>query len=244
MIYAMRALLALMVLARTAHAGEPGDPAARFATELGVAPTAVHEVAGFEIGVADFTHVMVGRFDPTSSAVVMVKCETDCVGRRVDLGTVDGLDLLGVYDLQGEPTQLGGRIAPRDGYAKAGGAKKMKFPVLAVRARESKSETITRNGRTTTRKETRAKLYLISLVDADRGSIVFMDDIAQQAGSRSLSRSFRLERSDAKGSTNLDLLITEKKTPTDNAKCGEPEVRFTLEDHHYRPKSYEKKPGC
>jgi hypothetical protein len=238
MIDTMRALLALTAFAGVAYAGEPKEPAAQFATELGVAPTAVHDVAGFEIAVPDFTHVLLGKFDPASSAVAIVTCQTECLGRRIDLGTVDALDLLGVYDLQGEPTAIGGRIAPRDGYVKAGGSKKMKFPVLAVRARESKTETITKNGRTTTRKETRAKLYLISLVEADRGSIVFMDDIATQAGNKSLSRSFRLDKSEAKGSTNLDLLITE--TTTGKQPTCTPEIRFTLEEHHYRPKSYDR----
>jgi hypothetical protein len=202
----------VMLLSATAVA-DP-DPAASFATELGVAAT--HEVRSFAVSAGDMTHVAIGRYDSgtyTMAAVVLLRCDAStCDARKIELGAAEAVDVLGVADLQGAPAPLPSRAIEG---ARAGGSKAMKFPVVVVRARETKS---------------RSKLYLISLLEADRGSVV-LQDIATEGGT---SRTYKLDKGDDK--TNLDVVAAEKRagcTPTEPI-----EARYALEEHHFRTKSY------
>jgi len=249
----MRALFALALVAGVgAGSARAGELTAELATQVGIPASAVHGVSGYLLHTADFTHAVIGRFDvagatsqPAGSAVAILKCTGECVGRRVELGTVDGIAVLGIVDLQGDPKSLGLAIVPvKTGYAKIGGNPRMKFPVLAVQTTELITETTTRGARPTTpwtRRWTRTNLYLISLVGADRGSIVYQDTDGVRSPRRlRMTRSFRFERGEPKGSTNLDLVITE----TAYNGCPGPEARYTLENHRYRLTDYRPATGC
>lgn len=203
----VRALLVLLVLAGTAHAGEHD---ALFAKAFGA--TLVRDVERLELPAGnDATHVMIGRFDAGKYAMtgaLIMKCEPDCTWRRIEFGAADAVEVHGIVDLHGPPTALPNRVVRGP---KIPGARAMKFPALVVRTREGKSRT---------------KVYLVSLVDGDRASVVFMET----AEDRNVSRSFRLETGDTKGV--LDVVMKD-------GRCSEPtEQIYVLEDRHYRTKKY------
>ena len=172
----------------------------------------VHNIVGYTLpGGGDFTHVAVGTYDVqkwTMTGVVLLVCTaSQCSGRRTGLGSADRIEVLGVIDLGGEPAAL--PASPVRG-ERLGGAK-AKFPALVVR---------------TTEKAAR-KLFIISLVDADRGSVIWQDT-ASTAGMR---RSYRTEKSEEPNATALDIIATEKSL---RCKTGPIEQRFKPSGHHYK----------
>ncbi len=239
----MRFVIALLlVVGGTARAGERETA---FATHLGLAETAVHDVAGFQLPPGgDLTHVLVGRYEygkyakDAMTAAVLMKCDDKtCEGRRAEFGTADQIDVLGIVDLQGTPGPLPSRPLRRNpsGYEKIRGDK-MKFPVLVLRTTESKDAAGT----------TRTRLYVISLVEADRGSVVLMDTSDEHyATGAGTTRTYRLDKGESK--TSLDLIAREQRHLDRDSKCIEPEpieAVFSLEEHHYRTKSYAPRSGC
>lgn len=224
-------LLIAIVLA-SARLAVAGEHEAVFAKTFGVAESAVHDVAGYELPAGnDTTHVVIGRAERMTGAVLLTCDATQCAGRRVELGTADAVELNGIVDLHGTPGPLPSRaIAP----GKLAGAQRMKFPALVIRVRE-------------TTKKRRVKLYVISLVEADRASTV-LQDTAEELGpdGRGFVRSYKLEpakggKDTAKdGAAPLDIVATERRKPT----CDPTEQRFTLEEHHYRTKSYTPGKNC
>jgi hypothetical protein len=66
-----------------------------------------------------------------------------------------------------------------------------------------------------------------------------LQDTAEDKG---VSRSYRLDKGETKGA--LDIIATERRTDG-TCTAGEPtEQRFTLEEHHFRTKSYTPAKGC
>ena len=245
----MRLIALLLVVGGTARAGERETA---FATHLGLAETVVHDVAGFQLPGGDLTHVLVGRYEYGKSAMtaaVLMKCDDrTCEGRRAEFGTADQIDVLGIVDLQGTPGPLPSRPLRRNpsGYEKIRGDK-MKFPVLVLQTTESKDAAgTTRSGRKVSGRETRTRLYVISLVEADRGSVVLMDTSDEHyATGAGTTRTYRLDKGESK--TSLDLIAKEQRHLDRDSKCIEPEpieAVFSLEEHHYRTKSYAPRSGC
>lgn len=258
MIDVVRALLVLIAGAWStgvAHAGPHDDT---FAKGFGVGVAQVHDVVGYELPPGnDATHLLIGRFDAgpytMTGALVMTCTDTECALRRAEFGAADRVELLGVYDLQGSPTSLGLRGLPATGgrYTKVPGARAMKFPVVAIATRESKPGTArTRAGKQVDGSEHRSKLYLITLLDSDRGSVVLMDTSESRSpAGRGFRRTYRLDRSDPKATRGpLDLIAKEQRSIDRDSRCLEPEpsdIVFVLEERHYRPKPTPPgKPGC
>src|SRR6187401_2489814 len=83
---------------------------ATFASWNKVDAAAVTDVRGWKLAGSDFTDVLIGRFPDrtyTMASVVLLHCKGDaCTGRRVNFGASDRVDVLGVVDLDGEPTKL------------------------------------------------------------------------------------------------------------------------------------------
>jgi hypothetical protein len=190
----VRAALALLAWTAVAHAEHEGEFAKVFPKG--------GDVVEFEIAAGDVTHLLIGRTG-TAVGAVLLHCRTSCEARHVEFGTADGIEVAGVFDLEGKPTEL-----PTRAVRKATGSRAMKFPVVAIVVREPG----------------RKKLFLISLLEADRGSIVFMDSIA----GTDFTRSYRLDKGDTKD--RLDLIAKEKR------KGCEAETSYSLEEHHYRTK--------
>lgn len=245
----MRLVVLLVVLvSSTAHA----DHQDTFAKAFSVTRAQVHEVRSFELPPGnDATHVVIGRFDHNkyvmTGAVIMRCSATECTWRRSEFGAADTVEVSGVVDLHGAPTAIPDRNIVNSGNTKIPGVRGMKFPVLVVRTRESKQAT----GETRSRKkvegtETRAKLYLISLVDSDRGSVILMDTSEERSPTgRGFTRSYRLDNGDTKGS--LDVIAREQRRIDNDSRCLRPaptEAVYALEDRHYRTKSYTPGKGC
>lgn len=203
----MRSALALLAMTGIAHAGDDEV----FAKAFGA--TRAHDVARFELPAGNqATHVMVGRFDAGKTAMtgaLVMTCKDACTWQRTEFGIADAVEVAGIVDLQGAPAAI-----PITGVrgTKVRGARSMKFPVIAIVTREAGGK--------------RRKLYLISLVEADRGSLVLMETI-EEAGS--YRRSFRLATGETKGV--LDLVALERRRG-----CDDGELVYALEEHHFRTK--------
>jgi hypothetical protein len=225
----VRVVIALLLIARVAIAGEHD---ATFAKTFGVAESAVRDVVGYELPAGnDTTHVLIGRADQMTGAVFRTCDATQCADRRVEFGVADAIELNGIVDLHGAPVPFPNRALPG---GKVPGAERMKFPAIVIRARESTKD-----------KKRRVKLYVISLVEADRASTV-LQDTAEEIGAngRGVVRTYKLEAlkdlpKDAP--KPLDIVATERRKPQ---TCEPTEQRFTLEEHHYRTKSYTPGKGC
>ncbi len=247
----MRFLLALVATTGIAHAGEHD---AIFAKGFSVTVDKVHEVVGYELPTGnDATHVVLGRFDygtyVMTGALVMKCTATECTWRKLDLGAADAIEIIGVVDLHGAPTSLSTRALSRSSgrYTKVPGARSMKFPVVAILTRESNQATAENKSRKqVTGTATRKKLYLISLSESDRGSMVLMDTVEERGPTgRGMVRSYRLDKGDTKGA--LDLIAKEQRRLDNDSRCLEPtptEAVYTLEDRHYRTKKYTPGRGC
>jgi hypothetical protein len=197
------------LLAMTAIA--QADHAATFAKAFGTS----RDVAEYTLPPGnEMTHVVTGRFESgtyTMTGALLMTCTESCEWRRADFGAADAIEVHGVVDLHGAAGPLPARALP-PGPIK--GARAMKFPALVIRTREGK----------------RVKLYLVSLVDADRGAVVLMDT-AEEPGRRGFVRTYRLDKPDPKAPP-LDIVAKERCT----------EVIYGLEERHYRTKKVT--PGC
>jgi hypothetical protein len=83
-----------------------GEHDAAFAKTFGIAAAAVREVAGYELPTGnETTHVLIGRYDQTGTAMVgavLLACDpARCDDRRVDLGAASSIELDGIVDLHG-----------------------------------------------------------------------------------------------------------------------------------------------
>lgn len=231
-----------------------GEHDATFAKAFSVTPAQVHDVAGFELPAGnDATHVLIGRFDHgkyVMTGALLMRCnQTECTWRRAEFGAADSIEVTGIVDLHGAPTPIAGRALTRTigRYAKVPGARSMKFPVLVVRTRESKKTTgETRSRKQVTGTETRSKLYLISLIDSDRGSVVLMDTAEERSPTgRGFTREYRLDAGDSKGV--LDVIAKEQRSIDNDSRCRRPEPTeavYALEDRHYRTKKFALAKGC
>ena len=204
----MRAVLAVLAMAGSAHAGEHD---ATFATAFGVGADKVSGVTRFELPAGnEATHVMIGRFGTATGALVM-KCAESCTWQRADFGTSESIALAGIVDLAGVPMAIPTRGLTGD---KVRGARAMKFPAAVLVTRENGGK--------------RRKLYMLSLLEADRGSLVLMETIEERAaGNRGYRRSFRLDKGETKGT--LELIVQEQRTG-----CEDGELIYVLEEHHFR----------
>jgi len=245
------ALIFLVVFAAVAHAGEHD---ATFAKAFSVTVSQVHDVAGFELPAGnDATHVVIGRYDHgkyVMTGALLMKCsDTECTWRRAEFGAADAIEVAGIVDLHGGPTAIPARALTRSSgrYAKVPGARSMKFPAVVIRTRESQQTTNQpRPRKQVTGTETRARLYLISLIDSDRASVVLMDTAEERLPSgRGFTRSYRLDKGDAKGA--LDVIAKEQRSLDIDSRCLRPEPTeavFALEERHYRTKKYALGKGC
>jgi hypothetical protein len=240
--YAAVVRLAFLILALSSQVALAGEHDTTFATGFDVAPARVRDVAGYELPPGNqVTHVLVGRFEYSKyvmTGALLMRCnEGDCTWRRAEFGAADAIEVHGVVDLHGAPAAIPNRALRGSGrYTKIPGARAMKFPALVVRTRESKAATT----------ETRVKLYVISLVDSDRGSVV-LQDIARERypSGRGLTRTYRLDKGDTKGA--LDIVATEQRTLDSDSRCLRPEPTeavFALDGRHYRPKKLAPNKGC
>ncbi len=204
----MRWLLALLAMAGSAQAGEHE---ATFATAFGVGVDKVAGVTRFELPAGNqATHVMIGRFGTATGALVMT-CADTCTWQRADFGTAESIALAGIVDLNGVPMAI-----PTRGLSgtKVPGRRAMKFPAAVVVTREAAGK--------------RRKLYLLSLLEADRGSLVLMETIEERAsGNRGYRRTFQLDKGETKGT--LELIVKEQRTG-----CEDGELIYVLEEHHFR----------
>ncbi len=247
----MRFLLMLVAMTGMAHAGEHD---ATFAKGFGVTADKVHDVVGYELPTGnDATHVVLGRFDYGTyvmmGALVMRCNDTECTWRKVHLGAADAIEITGVVDLHGAPTSISTRGIQRGSgrYTKVPGARAMKFPVVALLTRESNRVTTENKSRKkVTGTATRKKLYLISLIESDRGSTVLMDTAEERGPTgRGMVRSYRLDKGDTKDV--LDVIAKEQRTLDNDSRCLEPEPTeavYALEERHYRTKKYTPGKGC
>ncbi len=243
----MRWTIIALLLVATSTAG--ADHKATFAKAFSVTPAQVHEVRSFDLPPGnDATHVVIGRFDygkyVMTGALVMKCSATECTWRRAEFGAADSVEVSGVVDLHGAPAEIPARAIAN---GKITGARAMKFPVLVVRTRESKKSTAeTRSRKQVEGTESRAKLYLISLVDTDRGSVILMDTAEERSPTgRGFTRSYRLDKGDTKGV--LDVIAKEQRSIDNDSRCLRPaptEAVYALEDRHYRAKSYTPGKGC
>ena len=123
----------------------------------------------------------------------------------------------------------------------------MKFPAVAILTSES-SQTTTENKsrKPVTGTATRKKLYLISLIESDRGSTVLMDTAFERGPTgRGMVRSYRLDKGDSKDA--LDVIAKEQRKLDNDSRCIEPEPTetvYSLEERHYRTKKYTPGRGC
>lgn len=241
------ALLLLVALAAPVHAGSHD---ATFAKAFGVSLSQIHDVADYQLPPGDMTHVVIGRYDHgdhvRTGALLMSCTATECEWRRIEFGAADSVEIDGVVDLHGAPRALPARPLPR-GTRISGRA--MKFPAAVFRTRESKRATgETRARRKVEGTETRVKLYLVSLVEADRGSVVLMDTAEQRSPTgRGFARSYRLDRPDGAKGVALDLIATERATLDRDSRCRAPEPAETihaLDERHFRTKKVTPSKGC
>lgn len=248
--------LALLLAAPVAHAG-PDD--AVFARSLDVRADQVSDVRRHVLpSGGHYTHVLVGRYvyrEYVMGAVVLQRCVAgDCQGRKVTVGATDQVDVLGLVDLEGKPTPIPASRVLGD----VRGTGKERFPVLAVRSTESREGTARlKSRREVTGKETRARLYLISLVEADRASVVLQDtSLDRDAAGAGMSRGYRLEppaadpAKPAKGKPApgpLELVATEQRELPRDSRCLRPkpvELRFALDGRHFRQITTPERTGC
>ena len=223
----MRIVLAVL-LATTAVARADHAPA--FAAHMGA--TGVKDVVGFETTAGDFPQILIGRFTATTytmAGLVLVRCTGEsCRARRVDFGASDEIAVLGIVDLEGAPTALpaGRRTGKATGFAKLLGGR-MRFPALVLQTQE-------RSG-----KNLRTKVHLVSLLEADRATVVMHDTAFEQwAGRPRVHRSYRLDRLAEKSA--LDLIAKDHNAGI----CDPPEWRYKLDGRHYRTADAPKPEGC
>jgi hypothetical protein len=245
--------LAVMLLLATSGVALAGEHDATFAQQQGVAVDRVRGVHGFELPRGlDYTHALTGRFEHgeyTMAGVVLLACDTtQCQARRVGFGATDEIEILGVVDLEGAPGPLPTRrYLPAGRYRKLPGRGQMKFPVLAVQTTESRqADGMLKSGKKIAGKETRTRLHLISLVEADRASVVLHDtsDVRYPSGSGS-SRTYRLERGEKAGP--LELIATKVRHTAHDDRCRRPppvEIRFRRDGRHFREIPAGHPPGC
>ena len=238
----LRLAIALVIVATTRARGESLD--ATFAYYHEVQTSQVQDVVGYELPPGgDFTHVLVGRVQHAGYAttgVVVMRCDSQCQGRRADFGSADAIQLSGVVDLMGAPAYVPAIKLPgiRGQYTKIAGDKpKPRWPALVVRTLESKEAVDhTRSGKTVTGKERRSQIYFISLAAEDRASVVLQDTSDERYPSgRGASRTYRLERGASR--TLLDVVATEQREIDSDSRCLRPKPtqhKFALDSRHFK----------
>ncbi|MEO8704261.1 MAG: hypothetical protein ABI867_29680 [Kofleriaceae bacterium] len=243
----MRRLVFAMAMLHASIAGA-GEYDATFAKLHEVEPARVHDVVGYRLPPGgDFTDVAVGRYDYKTwvmAGVALMRCDgSQCRGQHTGFGAADTVEILGVVDLMGQPANVPQHRVSGD---KVPGGR-AKWPVLVIRATESKPATGTgKSGREMTGKATVARTYFISLAAEDRGNAIWQET-SEDVGptGRGMRRSYKLVRGESK--TTLDLIAVEQREIDRDSRCMRPdpvEIKLVLDGRHFKQIGFPVKKGC
>ncbi|MCC6998596.1 MAG: hypothetical protein IT370_28555 [Deltaproteobacteria bacterium] len=225
-----------------------GPAKAVFAQLHRVSRDAVVEAKVFVLpGVADYTHVMRGKYrvdDEVLSAVFLLRCGArSCSGTRVLGASGDRVSVLAVVDLEGKPASLDGNEPPTC----CGGAewdtalpspgKRLRWPALVITTLREEAST----GRGRDRKQVSGtsrwgRLLLVSLRGADtRDKQLVLTAPTQEIGASGAGRStsYRTERGKQR---SLDVIAREQRHLDRTSRCKEPapiEYKLVLKDGRY-----------
>ncbi len=218
----------------TASPARADEPARLYAHFSSIDEGAVVEAAGFALpaGVG-FTQVALARSrvgeQGTNGGLVLLRCRArTCAGRRVNLGAVDRIEVLGVVDLDGALVSLPARatavshVDPWTPLALLGDGRRPRWPVLVVRSVRAVVESATtRDGLEVQATAVETRLIMVSLRRRDQGRVVF-DDALQATGANGagIVRTFRLAHGTPGGL--LDIAATEQRRGDRASACVPP----------------------